>query len=76
MKKEAIKAKLKKIHKSLTIWVNGVTVALVPLLADAQNNIGLLKGYISQDLYKYAFIFLVVANVLLRFKTNKGLDQK
>lgn len=71
-----LKAKLAKIHKSLTIWFNGVAGTIVAGLPIAQDSFPQLQPYISPHWYQYAMGGIIGANILLRFKTDKGLEQK
>jgi len=80
---EWIKDKLKLIYadflrswKSFTVWVNGVALAVLSGLPMAQESFPQLQQYISPNLYKQAMTVLIVANILLRFKTNKALRDK
>jgi len=69
-------AKVKKLHKSLTAWVNLTAFSLLPLIMDFKQQLPTIKDMLSEDVYKYAFIGLVVANILVRFHTSKPLDEK
>ena len=49
---------------------------IIPVLPMAQDNIPQLHDYLPDNLYKYLMVIVVVANLLLRIKTNKGLEEK
>jgi len=62
--------------KSLTLWVNGVVLALIPIVQYAQEVFPQLQAYISPEFYKQAMVVLLVTNLALRFKTNSALRDK
>lgn len=68
--------KTRGLVKSLTAWLNAMAASLVPLLIAAKEDFPLLKSSLTADLYKYAFIAIIVLNILVRFKTNKDLADK
>lgn len=71
-----MKAKIQGMLKSWVIWFNGlmaVTVAGLPALQDALPQ---LLPFADDVLYKRVGLFVVLANMLLRFKTHKSLDEK
>jgi K+ transporter len=71
-----LKAKLANIHKSWTLWFNGVAMSVItslPLLADQMPQ---LQPYIPDNLYKNGMLALGVVNIMLRFKTSKSLADK
>ncbi len=68
--------KLKGTFKSLTIWFNGVAASIIvgwPYLADSLPQ---LVDYLTPEAYKSLMGIVILGNILLRFKTNKPLDQK
>lgn len=71
-----LKAKLANMYKSLTIWVNGVLLAAVPMIGPIKENLPDIGQYLTPELFKYVGIAVVVANILLRFKTDKSLADK
>jgi hypothetical protein len=77
---ESMINKLKGAYKSLTIWLNA---AFVMLLSNAdltmqvlRDNLTGVSQWLNADLLKYAALFIIGVNVLLRFKTNKSLADK
>lgn len=67
---------LKGALKSLTIAFNVFIVAAIPMLDYAQTQLPELKAMMPDGLYNYAFMAVVVSNILLRFKTTKALSDK
>lgn len=68
--------KLRNSWKSLTIWVNGVALAAIPVIEYAHANVTELRDYLGDNIYKPLGLALVVANLALRFKTTKDLADK
>jgi len=71
-----LKAKLQKVHKSATIWFNGIGTIVLSGLPLVQDQFPQLQGYIPEKFYHYGMGVLIIGNILLRFKTNKPLEQK
>lgn len=71
---------LKKAWKSVTIWFNGVALAALPFADNAataiKETLPVVSQYLTSGLLKYAAIFILVANIALRFKTNSALKDK
>jgi hypothetical protein len=59
----------KGIFKSLTMGFNGLTIVL--LILDVLGGTDIIKN--NPD---WAVLFTALSNILLRFKTNKGLADK
>ncbi len=76
MKWQMIKWRLQGSIRSLTIWVNGLFGALLLGLPDLQASLPQLQSYVPADAFRYAMGVVIVANILLRFKTNKDLAAK
>lgn len=70
----ALKAKLANLHKSLTIWFNGLAAAALGILPMLQDSLPSLQQYVPD--IKWGAAAIIVGNVLLRFKTTKGLQDK
>lgn len=68
--------RLKKSWKSLTIAVNGLVLSAIPVVEYARSNIEQVREYIDPESYKWAALSLVVANIILRFKTTTDLADK
>lgn len=73
---DQLQAKLDRVHRSFTIWFNGLMAAAVPALIFAQDQLPLLKEYLPTDFYGMAFIAVIVGNIVLRFHTSLPLEQK
>lgn len=71
-----IKAKIQGAYKSFTIWFNGIVGTILAGAPMLQENLPQLHSYIPENFFKYIMLLVVVVNILLRFKTNTGLDNK
>lgn len=71
-----IKQRLKKCWKSLTIAVNGLILSAIPVVEYARANIEEARDYLSPEDYKWVALSLVVANIILRFRTTSDLADK
>lgn len=69
-------AKLRGAFRSLTIWVTSGFAATAPMLDYAQEQIPLLSSVLPTNLYQWAFGGLIVASILLRFRTKTALENK
>lgn len=70
------KQRLKKCWKSLTVAVNGLVLSAIPVVEYARSSIEEVRDYLSPDAYKWIALSLVVANIILRFKTTSDLADK
>lgn len=70
------KSKLQGCRRSLTIWFNGLIGTAIILLPEAQSQFPQLEGYLSESLYRSLMGAIIVANIILRFKTTADLAQK
>lgn len=68
--------KLKGAWKSLTIWFNGVVLAVIPLIDTVKENLPALGQYLTPENLKTIGLAVLVLNIALRFKTNKSLADK
>lgn len=71
-----ITSKLKGAWKSYTIWFNSVGIALLSGLPAVADAIPQMQAFLPEDLYRVIGGVIVGANILLRFKTSKSLDEK
>ena len=71
-----MKAKLANMHRSITIWFNGVLGTVAVGLPMAQDNFPQLQSYVPEKWYHYMMGALVVGNIMLRFKTSKALEER
>lgn len=70
------KNKLANIHKSVVIWFNSITGLVIISLPMAQDSFPQLQDYVPANWYHYIMGGLVAGNIMLRFKTNSGLEKK
>lgn len=61
--------------KSKTVALNTVA-ALLPVLDYALSQLPALEGFMPKEIYMYAFMGVIAANIVLRFYTNKALADK
>lgn len=71
-----LKADLKRLHTSLTIWFNSVVGSVALAMPEAVSAFPQLQEYVSPEFYKQAMVVLLVGNFLLRFRTNRPLRDK
>lgn len=67
---------LKGSLKSLTIWFNGILLALLPLMEYLKDSLPQLQEWLGADLYRTVGLIVVIGNILLRYKTNKPVSEK
>ena len=75
-KTKHILADLKRAHRSVTIWFNGLIATAFFLIPEAIAYLPQLKDYVSEDMYKTGMVVLLVGNMILRFKTASALRNK
>lgn len=71
-----LKAKLKRLHKSLTVWFNSVLLAALPAVEYANAHLPQVKQFLGDKVYMAIGISALVGNILLRLKTTKDLADK
>ena len=71
-----IKAKLKRMHKSLTVWFNSVLLAALPAVEYANSQLPQVKQFLGDKVYMMVGVGALVGNILLRLKTTKDLADK
>lgn len=69
-------AKVKGARRSFVIWFNALLLALLPVFEMAVSSLPQLREYLPDNVYKWVGLFVVVGNILLRFKTSQPLEQK
>ncbi len=69
-------ARFKKAWLSLTIWVNGIAATIWLFLPELQMTFPQLQAYVPDNIYKYGMAILIIANIVLRFKTTQDLIEK
>lgn len=66
--------------KSKTIWLNAIFLLLLDQLPNLLGQLAVVlpqvQPYIGAELYRNASLFLIVGNVVLRFRTKTPLEQK
>jgi hypothetical protein len=68
--------KLRGAWRSTVIWLNGLMLAFFPLVEMAKEALPDLGQFLAPGIYKWVGLFVVVANIVLRFKTRTGLENK
>jgi hypothetical protein len=68
--------RIKGAGRSAVIWLNGIMLAAFPLVEMAKDALPDLGQYLAPGVYKWVGLFVVVANIALRFKTSKSLADK
>lgn len=71
-----MKEKINGMLRSWVIWFNGLMAMFVAGLPMLQDALPQLVPFADDVLYKRVGLFVVVANMLLRFKTHKSLADK
>lgn len=71
-----MKAKLKKFHKSLTMWFNSILLAALPAIEYANSQLPQVKQFLGDKIYMAVGISALIGNMLLRLKTTKDLADK
>lgn len=67
---------LKGSLKSLTIWFNGILLALLPIMEYLKDSLPQLQEWLGADLYRTVGLVVVIGNIALRYKTNKPVSEK
>ncbi len=67
---------LRGMSKSLTIWFNGMLIALFPIFELVHDVMPEIQSYLPDNVYKWVGIIVVMGNIALRFKTTKPLKEK
>jgi hypothetical protein len=67
---------IKGAYKSVTMWINGAFAAVISNWDAIMQNYPQLGQYMNADHFKYIAGAIVVANIALRFRTNKSLADK
>ena len=75
-----LKAKFRGMIKSATIWFNGILLVTVPyvdsLIDAVTSNMPVVSQWLSADMVQNVAVFILVGNIILRFKTTKSLGDK
>lgn len=73
---ETLKARIRRAHKSLTLWFNGLLGAVALTLPYAQDSLPQMQAYLPANVYHWLMGVVVAGNILLRFKTVADLAHK
>lgn len=68
--------RLRNSYKSWTVWFNGVILTVIPVIEYAKDLLPQLQEFLGLEAYKIIGLIILIANILLRFKTNKSLSEK
>jgi hypothetical protein len=71
-----MKEKLRGAWRSLTVWLNGVFLAALPIYEAVKDSLPEAQQYLPDNVYKWVGVAVVVVNLGLRFRTNSDLAQK
>lgn len=71
-----LKRKIKGAWRSLTVMVNAFALALIPVVQYMNDHFEEVRAMVGPDCYKHLALALLVLNIVLRFKTNSGLEDK
>lgn len=71
-----IKGKLSGAKKSKTVVFNTIMAAALPAVLYAQEMLPILKELMTPTTYQVVGLFVVITNIVLRFKTEKSLGAK
>lgn len=68
--------KLSGCKRSCTMRVNAGMLAAAPVFELALTQWPMLRDYLPANVYGYAFVFIVIANIIMRFRTKLPLEDK
>lgn len=72
-----LRAKLRKAHKSGTVWFNSLCASFFLAVPDLVQILPGLAAYVPEsDALRYSIVFVNLINIALRFKTSKSLADK
>lgn len=69
-------AKAKGALKSLTVWFNGLMAGAIPALQYLSDTYDSVRATLPDHMGTYVMYGMIAANVLLRFRTKKPLEEK
>ena len=67
---------MKAFWKSVTIWFNGVVLGIVELVPMLVEQLPVMKAYLPDDIYKWAFLTLVIGNTVIRARTKSAIGMR
>lgn len=68
--------KIRGARKSVVIWFNSSLLAALPVFEALHDALPELQQFLPDNIYKWAGLVVVVVNIILRFKTDKPLEEK
>jgi len=71
-----LRQRLSGMKKSFTIWFNSVVGTAVVGIPQLQDSLPQIQTYIPENFFKILAVTLIIGNILLRIKTNRGLENK
>lgn len=81
-----IKQKIKRAHKSKTMWFNSLLLCMLPVFELLKESLNVfdyvhtympeLQAYLPDNVYKVMGIIVVIGNVILRMATKTSLEDK
>lgn len=72
----ALRAKLANLHKSMTVWFNGVMAFAAFGLPELLSQLPSVAAYLPSPTYGQVLLAAIVGNIVLRFKTKNALENK
>lgn len=72
----SFKKKIYGSYKSLTIWFNAVLLASIPVLEYTKDLLPNLQEYLTPETFKLVGLIVLLANIIIRFKTTTSLEEK
>lgn len=69
-------ARIQGAVRSITIWINGVALAAIPLYESFKDHFTQLQPYMTDANYRKLAMCIIVGNIILRFRTTKDLANK
>lgn len=73
---ETLKARIRGMHRSLTIWFNTTVGTIIVLLPVAESSFPSLQDYVPHNVYQWGMGIVIAANIALRFHTVTDLANK
>lgn len=69
-----IKAKIHKARKTLSVKVNALFAALLPVALYAQDQLPLLREFMTVEIYQSVGLFVVCLNIFLKIREQPDED--
>lgn len=68
--------KLRGATRSITVWGNSVLLAALPVYEAVKDQVPGLAPYVSDSVYKWMGLVIVILNIAVRFRTSSALEDK